>query len=64
MLKDECCICLENNLSVIKMVGFFNSTRLTCCGALICNSCNEELVSDHFKKTSRKVGYPCPLCRG
>ena len=62
-LFDECIICLENNFAE-KRGGFFNrffnSERQICCGALICQSCGDEMV--RIAKDAGK-SFTCPICR-
>ena len=53
---DECIVCLENNLAE----GAFNGRRQTCCGALICKSCSDEMM-----RIAEDAGkeFTCPICR-
>ena len=60
-IKDDCCICYEKNLALIKG-GHFNSFRMTCCGALICESCVLK-ISEAFRPSKDVPELTCPMCR-
>ena len=59
MVKDECPICTEMNLALLKN-GVFQSYRMLCCGTLICTSC-----IDQMKQSALTTGIPltCPIDR-
>jgi len=60
-VKDECCICYEKNLALGKG-GKSNGIRKTCCGALICESCDLK-IKEALKPSKDVPELTCPMCR-
>ena len=56
-----CCICYEKNLALAKG-GKSNAVRMTCCGALFCDSCNEGIEKKARETPNKEQTLVLCLC--
>ena len=59
ILKDECPICTEMNLALVKN-GIFQCHRMLCCGTLICVSCYDQMQQSAL---ATGIPFTCPIDR-
>ena len=61
VIRDSCCICLEENLAQHAPGSkALNCMMMTCCGTLICKKCY-GLMGEENAKTGKE--FLCPICR-
>ena len=53
---EECSICMN-------IINYFESTRLICCGCLLCNECFKKIACSKLKCKDKECKNTCPLCR-